>query len=133
MSLMVGTAGEHFVCFDCYFQGYAATIVNGQLRYDVIISDKINTYKVQVKTSTTTTTNGKSFQYVLKYTKNMELKGGYNKKDVDFFAFVNPTLRKVAYIPFDKIKNNWKVTIQDYEYDEYTLIKVLEHLGSYQR
>ena len=83
MSLMIGTAGEHFVCFDCYYQGYSANIVNGQLRYDVIITKKGYFFKVQVKTSTTTTTEGKSYQYVLKYTKNQQLRGGYNKKDVD--------------------------------------------------
>ena len=56
MSLRLGTAGEHFVCFDCYYQGYSANIVNGQLRYDVILSSNGNFYKVQVKTATTTTT-----------------------------------------------------------------------------
>lgn len=128
MSLMVGTAGEHFVCFDCFYQGYSANIVNGQLRYDVLITKKGYFYKVQVKTSTTTTTEGKSYQYVLKYTKNQALKGGYNKKDVDIFAFVNPVLRKVAYIPHEKVSNNWKVTIQKSDYDLLTLQSALDYL-----
>ena len=125
---MVGTAGEHFVCFDCYYQGYSANIVNGQLRYDVILSSNGNFYKVQVKTATTTTTEGKSYQYVLKYTKNQKLKGGYKKKDVDLFAFVNPKLRKVAYLPYDKVSTNWKVTIQTTDYDLHSLDTAIDYL-----
>ena len=128
MSLRLGTAGEHFVCFDCYYQGYSANIVNGQLRYDVILSSNGNFYKVQVKTATTTTTEGKSYQYVLKYTKNQKLRGGYEKKDVDLFAFVNPILKKVAYLPYDKVSTNWKVTIKTTDYYLHSLDTAIDYL-----
>ena len=128
MSLMKGTAGEHLVCFDAYYQNYSATIVNGQLPYDIVLADNGRVYKIQVKTSSTTTTDGRSFQYVLKYTKDMALKGGYKAKDVDMFAFVNPELRKIAYIPFGKVATNWKVTIQTTDYDLHSLDTAIDYL-----
>ncbi len=130
MSLMVGTAGEHFVCFDCFYKGHNATIVNGQMPYDVVIAENGYVYKVQVKTSNTTTTDGRSFQYVLKYTREMALKGGYRRRDVDLFAFVNPELRKVAYIPYDKVATNWKVTIQTTDYDLHSIDTAIDYLKS---
>jgi len=128
MSLMKGTAGEYLVCFDAYYHNYSATIVNGQLPYDIVLADNGRVYKIQVKTSSTTTTDGRSFQYVLKYTKDMALKGGYKAKDVDMFAFVNPEMRKIAYIPFKKVSNNWKVTIQTTDYDLHSLDTALDYL-----
>ena len=125
---MKGTAGEHLVCFDAYHQNYSATIVNGQLPYDIVLADNGRVYKIQVKTSSTTITEGRSFQYVLKYTKDMALKGGYKAKDVDMFAFVNPELRKIAYIPFEKVATNWKVTIQTTDYDLHSLDTALDYL-----
>ena len=130
MSVKVGTAGEHLVCFDAFYQNYSATIVHGQLTYDIILADNGKEYKIQVKTSTCTTTEGRSFHYVLKYTKNMSLHGGYKAKEVDLFAFVNPDLRKVAYIPYKKVFSNWKVTIQTSEYDLHNLQTALDYLSS---
>ena len=128
MSLMRGTAGEHLVCFDAYYQNYSASIVNGQLPYDIVLADNGRVYKIQVKTSSTTITDGRSFQYVLKYIKGKELKGGYKAKDVDLFAFVNPELKKVAYVPFEKVATNWKVTIQTKDYDLLSLDTALDYL-----
>ena len=125
---MRGTAGEHLVCFDAYYQNYSASIVNGQLPYDIVLADNGRVYKIQVKTSSTTITDGRSFQYVLKYIKGKELKGGYKAKDVDLFAFVNPELKKVAYVPFEKVATNWKVTIQTKDYDLLSLDTALDYL-----
>ena len=125
---MVGTAGEHFVCFDCFYNGHNATIVNGQMPYDIIIANSGYVYKVQVKTSTTSVSNGRSFQYVLKYTEGMKIKGGYRRRDVDLFAFVNPDLKKVAYIPYDKVLTNWKVTIQATDYDLHSIDTAIDYL-----
>jgi len=130
MSLSKGLAGEHFVCFDCLMQDYQATIVTGQLRYDIILSDKKtgSVYKVQVKTSTCSTTEGKSYQYVLKYMKSQKNRPAYKAKDVDLFAFVQNDLKKVAYIPFNMVVNKWKVTIHTVNYDLHTLDKALDYL-----
>ena len=132
MSLSKGLAGEHFVCFDCLMQDYQATIVTGQLRYDIILSDKKtgDVYKIQVKTSTTTTTEGKSYQYVLKYMKSQKNRPAYKAKDVDLFAFVNCELKKVSYIPFNMVVSKWKVTIQTTDYDLHTLDRALDYLRS---
>ena len=128
MSLMLGTAGEHFVCYDCFMKGYTATIVNGQVAFDVVLSVDGYVYKIQVKTSTYSRCKGTSYLYALKYTKNMEIKGGYRRRDVDIFAFVSPKLKKVAYIPYDKITTNWKVTIQTSDYDLHSIDTAIDYL-----
>ena len=58
----------------------------------------------------------------------MALKGGYRRRDVDLFAFVNPILRKVAYIPYDKVSTNWKVTIQTTDYDLHSIDTAIDYL-----
>ncbi|MBA95821.1 MAG: hypothetical protein CMP21_08915 [Rickettsiales bacterium] len=127
MSHSLGNAGEHLVCFESFYYGYQAVMVEYLTQYDVLLFDKGTPFKIQVKTSSRTRTEGKSFKYCIK-TYNMhkeKIKGGYKERNVDIFACVHPELRKIAYIPYDQVRTNWEITITPDDYDNLTLKSAL--------
>ena len=99
-----GKAGEHFVMFDAYWSGYTATMVDNLVQYDVLIFDQNKPFKIQVKTSSKTRTDGYSYKYGLKTHKmgNKPIKGGYKPDKVDIFAFVQPCLLYTSPSPRDR-------------------------------
>ena len=115
-----GKAGEHFVMFDAYWSGYTATMVDNLVQYDVLIFDQNKPFKIQVKTSSKTRTDGYSYKYGLKTHKmgKKTIKGGYKPDKVYIFAFVQPEIKKVAYIPYDQVRTNWEVTITHKEFND---------------
>ena len=113
--------------FDAYYSGYTATMVDNLVQYDVLIFDQNTPFKIQVKTSARSRTDGYSYKYQLKTHKmgKKPTKGGYKPDKVDIFAFVQPEIKKVAYIPYDQVRTNWEVTIIREEFDNLTLKSAL--------
>jgi hypothetical protein len=127
MSHSLGTAGEHLVCFESFLYGYKATMVESFAQYDVLLFDKEDHYKLQVKTSARTRTNGKSYKYCIKTSKMNKTKkrGGYKSRNVDIFAMVHPEFRKVAYIPYNQVRTKWEITLEPKDFDNLTLKSAL--------
>lgn len=97
--LQAGKAGEHLVCFDLIQQGYNAFLADQGLPYDVLIDIRGKIKRIQVKSSSFSSSHGKSknvYRFSLRHAK-----GGnraISAEKVDYIAFVFLDIRKVQYI-----------------------------------
>ena len=122
MSLTIGTCGEYLTCFDLYNQGYPSQIMMGQLQYDVVMQNKSDLIKIQVKTSNFTESG--SYRFVIKRHTQKKILGIYEY--VDMFAFAVPDLKKVAYMTFKEITQEYKVTIPPDKFDHLSITRALD-------
>ena len=109
-------------------QGYSSHLVPGQRKYDMIIEHKSMLIKVQTKTSTYAPKKV-STQYQLQRRipkLDKYIVKPYKDTDFDFFCFVEPNRKLVAFMLKSDITNKCKISINHKNFNNYTLKKAIE-------
>lgn len=121
-----GNAGEHYVCFDCWGQGYPTFLVPQQADHDLMMEGlRKDWLAIQVKSVSTHVKNKPNiYQWSI-------LTGGHVRKRftqetvIDIFAFVILEEPIALYYAANQIKTKNKVTIHHRDFDKYTLENAL--------
>lgn len=99
----IGKAGEHFVCADLILKGFAVSMAEEALPYDILLDIGHKIIKIQVKTTETyKLTNqwkGRTEAYII----SVKRKGSnglkrYQTNEIDIFAVVTLDTKQVGYI-----------------------------------
>ncbi len=114
--LQIGKAGEHLVCYDLILKGFNAFLTDQGLPFDVLVETSKGLKRIQVKSTTKLTTTGKSFNvYRFSMRRARGQKVRFEIDEVDYFAFVSLSSKKIAYIPIQQMigkKNNIKTLME---------------------
>ena len=97
-AVLNGKAGELLVCADLMIKGYVASIVEGNLPFDILLLLNGKIYKIQVKAS------GNKGGLSTNHIKNPQ----YSKTDVDIFALAFLPSKTIGYFSYDEIYNSDK-------------------------
>ncbi len=113
LNLRIGRAGEYLVAshlirsLDELFEAPSSS------RYDYLVHNKENVYKVQVKTTASKFEHHSSDWVRWDLTKRVrKIKKGYTKEEVDLFAFVYLPLDIVEFIPNYKLGKTYQKKVE---------------------
>ncbi len=102
--LQIGKAGEHLVCCDLIEGGLNAFLADQGLPYDVLVDIEGIIRRLQVKTCTRKSDQGKSkdvYRFSIRTAKGA--RRAIEAKNIDYIAFVFLDKRIVQYIPVEMI------------------------------
>jgi len=111
----IGRAGTFLVLSDLIIHGIRAIGSDEAFPYDIVAETENKLIKIQVKSLSSRSIRGKAktpfYNFLVKQGK---IGKKYEDKDVDGFALVMLDIKKIAYLPKNKIKG-WSILLCDKE------------------